>query len=125
MKEDYQKPLKKSTLFFLSNPVPFNGLSCKIQKGLGTSDESLCRLQNKLTKICLLVIYYQTKFDGVIYSGSWVIPKITPANLCKSIHDIKNYSNSICSFESGKCGKEEEIIQKFEYLKNEEGFWME
>ena len=25
MKEDYQKALKKSTLFFLRNPVPFNG----------------------------------------------------------------------------------------------------
>ena len=25
MKEDYQKPFKKSTLFFLPNPVPFNG----------------------------------------------------------------------------------------------------
>ena len=27
LKEDYQKPLKKSTLFFLPNTVPFNGQS--------------------------------------------------------------------------------------------------
>ena len=44
MKEDYQKALKKLTLFFLSNPVPFNGQSYKNQKGLGTSDQSLFRL---------------------------------------------------------------------------------
>ena len=25
MKENYQKPLKKLTLFFLPKPVPFNG----------------------------------------------------------------------------------------------------
>ena len=30
-----------------------------------------------------------------------------------------NYSTSISSFESGKCGKEEEKLQKFEYLENE------
>ena len=37
-----------------------------------------------------------------------MIVKITPANLCKPIHDIINYSTSICPFESGKCGKEGE-----------------
>ena len=56
MKGDYQKPLKKLTLFFLFNPVPFNGQSYKKQKGLGTSDQSFFRLQNKFTKISLLVI---------------------------------------------------------------------
>ena len=66
MKKDYQKPFKKLTLFFLSNPVPFNGQSYKKQKGLGTTDLSLFRLQNKFTKISLLVIHYQAKFDGVI-----------------------------------------------------------
>ena len=70
MKGDYQKPLKKLTLFFLSNPVPFNGQSYKKQKGLGTSNQSLFRLQNKFTKISILVKYYQTKFDGVIQIGS-------------------------------------------------------
>ena len=44
----------------------FNGQNCKKQKRLGTSDQSLFRLQNKFTKISLIVIYYQTKFDGVI-----------------------------------------------------------
>ena len=36
-KKDYQKPLKKSTLSFLPNPVPFNGQSYQKQKGPGTS----------------------------------------------------------------------------------------
>ena len=66
MKVNYQKPMKTLTLFFLLNPVPFNGQSYKNQKGLGTSDQSLFKLRNKCKKISLLVIYYQTKFDGVI-----------------------------------------------------------
>ena len=33
------KSLKKLTLFFLSNPVPFNGEDYKKQKGPGTSDQ--------------------------------------------------------------------------------------
>ena len=70
MKGDYQKLLKKLTLFFISNPVLFNGQSYKKQKGLGTSNQSLFRLQNKFTKISILVKYYQTKFDGVIQIGS-------------------------------------------------------
>ena len=112
MKDDYQKPLKKLTLFFLSNPVPFKGRSYQKQKGPGTSDQWLFRLRNKFS-ISFLVIYYLTKFDGVIYSYFWVIPKITPANY------IINYSTFICPFASGKCGKEG---KKFEYLENEKSF---
>ena len=66
MKEHYQKPLKKLTLFILSNPAPFNGQSYKKQKGLRAIDQSLFRLQNIYPKIYLLVIYYQAKFDDVI-----------------------------------------------------------
>ena len=66
LKRDYQNPLKKLTLFFLSNPVPFNEQSYQKQKGPGTSDQSLFRLLNKFTKISLLIIYYLTKMDGVI-----------------------------------------------------------
>ena len=65
MKDD-QKPLKKSTLFFLPNPVPFNGPSYQKQKGPGTSAQLLFRLRNKFRKIPLLVISYLTKFDDVI-----------------------------------------------------------
>ena len=114
--------IKKLTLFFLSNPVPFNGQSYKKQKRLETSDQFLFSWKNKLKKFFLLVIYYQTKFDGVIQRGSSVIPKLTPANLCNPIHGIINYSTSICSVESGTCGKAEEKLQKLEYLKNEKIF---
>ena len=43
MEEDYEK-----TLLFLSNPVPFNREEYEKQKGLGTSDQLLFRLQNKV-----------------------------------------------------------------------------
>ena len=122
MKSDHQKPLKKLTLYFLSNPVPFNGQNFEKLKGSGTGDLLLFRLRNKFTKISLLVIYYLTKFDGVIQSGFSVIRNITSANLCKPIHGIINYSISVCPFESGKCGKEEQKLQKFEYLENEKSF---
>ena len=52
----------------------------------------------------------------------YIFPKITSANLCKSIRDSINYSTSICPFESGKCGKEVKKLQKFEYLENEKSF---
>ena len=65
MKEDYQKALKKVTSFFLLNPVPFNRQNYRKQKGFGTSDQSLFRLQNKFRKIPLLVMYYMTKFDNI------------------------------------------------------------
>ena len=38
------------------------------------------------------------------------------------MHDIINYFTSICPYESGKSGKEEENIQKFEYLENKKSF---
>ena len=63
MKEDYQKALKGVTLFFLLNPVPFNGQNYQKQKGPGTGDQLLSRLQSKFRKIPLLVMYYLTKFD--------------------------------------------------------------
>ena len=66
MKEDNQKAFKKLTLFILSNSAPFNGQSYQKQKGPGTSDQSLFRLQNKFRKIHLLIIYYWTKFDDAI-----------------------------------------------------------
>ena len=39
-----------------------------------------------------------------------------------SVHDIIDYSTSICPVESGKCGKEGKKSQKFEYLENEKSF---
>ena len=118
MKEDYQKALKKLSLFFLLNPVPFKGQRYQKQTGSGTSHQSLFKPRNKFRKIPLFVLHYLNKFDNVIKSSFWVIPKITSANLYKSIHDIINYSTSICPFEFGKCGKEGKKSKKFEYLEN-------
>ena len=41
---------KKVNFFFLSNTVPFKGQSYLKQKGSGTSDQSLYRLQKKVQK---------------------------------------------------------------------------
>ena len=61
MKKDYQKAFKKLTLFFLSNPVSFNGQSYQKQKGSGTSAQSLFRSRNKFRKFPLLVIILSDK----------------------------------------------------------------
>ena len=122
MKKDYQKAFKKLTLFFLSSSVPFNGKSYQKQKGSETSAQSLSRSRNKFRKIPLFTIYYLTKFDDVMQSSFWVIPKVTSANFCQSIHDIINYFTSTCPFGSGKCRKVVKKLQKFEYLENEKSF---
>ena len=54
LKEDYQKALKNLTLFFHLNLVLFNGQSFQKQKGPGTNDQLLFRLQNKLKKNSLI-----------------------------------------------------------------------
>ena len=64
------KSLKKgSFIFSIKNPVPSNKQNYQKQKWPRTSDQSLFRLQNKSRKIPLLVMYYLTKFDGIIKSG--------------------------------------------------------
>ena len=72
LKEDYQKAFIKVTLFFLSNPVLFNRQNHQKQKGTGSSDQLLFRLQKKFRKIPLLVIYYLTKFNDV-YNVKWFL----------------------------------------------------
>ena len=64
-KKKKSNSLKKVKLLFLSNPVSFNGQSYQKQKGSGTSDQLLSRLQNKFRKIPLFVIYDLNKFDDV------------------------------------------------------------
>ena len=55
-----------STLYFLSNPVPFNGQTYKKQKGPGTSHLLLFRSQNKFRKTPLFAAYCLTKFDNIM-----------------------------------------------------------
>ena len=81
------KSLKKVILFVLFWTQSLLMDKILKKKGPGSSDQSPFRLQIKFRKNSFLVIYYLTKFDYVISSGFWVIPKITSANLCKPIHD--------------------------------------
>ena len=75
---------KKVTYFLLSSPVPFNRQNYQKQKGPGTSDQWLFRLQDKFRKIPLLVMYYLTKFDDIkqflSYSKNYIC-KFMQANL--------------------------------------------
>ena len=66
MKEDYQKALKKLTLFFLLNPVPFNGKSYQKQKGSGTSDQPGSSGHKTSSEKFLYLLHYLTKFDDVM-----------------------------------------------------------
>ena len=54
------KSLKKVTLLFLLNPVPFNGQNCKKQKEPGTGDQLYERLQNEF--ICLFKYSFIGKY---------------------------------------------------------------
>ena len=51
LKEGYQKASEKLTLLFLLNPVSFYGQSYQKEKGSGTSDQLLFRVQNKFKNI--------------------------------------------------------------------------
>ena len=112
MKEDYQNVLEKLTLFFLSNPVLFNVQDYEKQKRCGTSDQFPFKLPKKFRKIPFLMVYYLTKFDDLIWSGFWHIPKITSANLWKPIHDI-NYCTFVCPFETGKWKGREKVAKNW------------
>ena len=85
MEEDCQKALEKLTLFFLSNPGPFNGQSYQKQKGPGTSDQSLFRLRNKLRKFPLLVsiiwIIFFPKITLQIYVNQFMTSKLFRVHL--------------------------------------------
>ena len=92
--------------------MPFNGQSYLKQKRPGTSDQLLFRLPNKFRDIPLLVIYYLNKFDDVVFE------------LFQKLHlqIYANYSSSICTFESGKCGKEGEKYKNVNILRLKELF---
>ena len=59
-----------------------------------------------------------------MWSGFWVILKITSANLCKPIYEIINYSTSICHFKSGKCGKEGKDFKNLNISRTKRAFYM-
>ena len=60
--------MKKSlkALFFLSNPVPFNGQSYQEQKGSETSHQLLFKSRSKFRKIPFIRYILSDQFDDVI-----------------------------------------------------------
>ena len=52
-------------LFFLSNPVSFNGQNYQEQRGLELVTSRSSGYERKLKNIPLFVIYYLTEFDDV------------------------------------------------------------
>ena len=60
------RKLLKNNFTFFSNTVSFNRQSYQKQKGSGTSEQLLFRLQDKFKHIPLFVTYYLTKFDDVM-----------------------------------------------------------
>ena len=123
MKEDYQKPFKQSTLFFLLNPIPFNEQSYQKQKLPGTSAQSLFRLQNKFRKILIYILSDQVWWCNVKQLLSYFkncICKFVQANSWH--HKLFHFH---LSFVSGKSGKKGKKLQKFEYLENKKNFFEE
>ena len=105
MKEDYQRILKKITLFFFLTPLSFYGKDYEKQTGPGNSNQLLFRLQQNQQKIALLVMYYLT--DQVCWCNieRFLSYCKTSANLYKPIHGIVNCSSMTYPFDSGKCRK--------------------
>ena len=87
------------------------------QKGSGTSDQSLFRLWKKFTKNSLLVIlsdqvWWCNVKQFLSYSKNYTFKFM-------QVNSWHHYFTTICPFDSGKCGKEEEKLQKLEYLTQE------
>ena len=97
MKEDYQKVLKRLSLFFPSNPLFFNGKYCQKQERPGNSDQSLFRLQSKSrTKRKKKNKKIQEKFDFRILRG--INPKTAPFSnrlQCSANTENQIYSTSL------------------------------
>ena len=119
LKVDYQKAMKKLTLFFLSNLLPLNEQHYQKQKGPETSDKWLFRLRNKFRKIHFLLMHYLTKFVDVkqflSYSKNYIC-KFIQANSWQ--YKLFHFHLSFWIWKLW----EEEILQKMHYLGNEKRF---
>ena len=80
------------------------------------------RLSNRLKKVNFTFSLEPSAFNRQSHQKQkW--HGTSDQSLFKPIHDIINYSTSICPFESGKCEKEGKKQQKLEYLGNEKSFF--
>ena len=109
MKEDYQKALKKLSLFFLSNPVSFNEQSYQKQKGAGTSDRSLFRLYTKQVQKNSFISYILS--DQVWWCNVNQFLSYSKNYICKFMqanwwhHKLFHYYLSFWIWKVGKEGK--------------------
>ena len=123
MKEDYQKAFKKLTLFFFKTQSLLMNNIIKNKRGLElvtSSPQVTIKVQKN--SIISYVLSDQVWWSNIKWF--WVIPKITPANLCKPIHEIIYYSTSIlflwiCEVWKGR-GKITKILISWE---RKELFW--
>ena len=122
MKGNYQKPLKKLILFFILNPVPFEGQSYIKQKELGTSDQSLFRLPDKFKKN--FVISYLLS-DQVWWCNIKRFLSYSKTCTCKFIQ-VNSWHHKLFHFHFffwiWKGWKGRRKITKTEYLENEKSF---
>ena len=68
------------------------------------------------------MIYQLGKLGDLIQSGFWVIPKITFANLYKTIQDIITIPVLFEPLSLKTVERNEKNLQKFEYLEDQKSF---
>ena len=121
MKEDYQKAFKKLTLFFLLNPVPFNGQNYQKQKESGTSLQVTKQVQKK-SFICYILS------DQVLWCNVKQFLSYSKNYICKFMQ-VNSWHHKLfhfhLSFWIWKVWKGREKLQKIEYLENEKSFFDE
>ena len=116
MKEDYQKALKKSALFFLLSPVSLNGQRYQNKRSLElvTSHSSGYKTSSKKIHVLPDQVWWCNVKQFLSYSKNYIC-KFMQANLW---HKLFHFHLSFCIWNLWK-GK---ILQKCEYLKNEKSF---
>ena len=110
MKKDYQKALKKWTLFFLSNLVPFNGQSYQKQKGSGTSHQSFFtkQVQKKFFNCYILSdqVWWCNVQQFLSYSKNYISKFIPLPSVLLNLENVER----------------KEKLQKCGFLENEKSF---
>ena len=110
MKKDYQKALKKWTLFFLSNLVPFNGQSYQKQKGSRTSHQSFFtkQVQKKFFNCYILSdqVWWCNVQQFLSYSKNYISKFIPLPSVLLNLENVER----------------KEKLQKCGFLENEKSF---
>ena len=120
MREDYQKPFKKLTLFFISNPVLFNGQSYQKQKGLELVTNPSSGHETSSEKFLCYVLPDQVWWCNVKQFLSY-----SKNHICKFMQ-VNSWHHKLfhfhMSFSIWKVWKGRKKSKKFEYLENGKSF---